>query len=303
MSMLVVGIDGGQTSTVALIADERGRVLGRGTAEPADEAGTHAGATRLRDALAVALAAARSNASLSPQTEFAAIVAGVSGYEGRVRGEEPGLPTPRFILMHDAPIAHAGALDGGAGAIVIAGTGSVVYARDDSGASQTLGGWGFLFGDEGSAFRIACDALAVLLRAQDQADASFDEEMRAALEFFEADALDEIAHAFYSTALTRERLAAFAPVALRFARFRRLAERGVDRLAALAGRALTSMNLTTAALCGGVFDDAGLRERARSAVRSIVPNANVTRAKYEPAAGALLLAYRELGLVPPRLAP
>ena len=62
--------------------------------------------------------------------------------------------------MHDTPIAHAGALEGRSGVVVIAGTGSVVYGRNDEGWSCTLGGWGFLFGDEGSAFAIARDSLA-----------------------------------------------------------------------------------------------------------------------------------------------
>lgn len=298
MSLLVAGIDGGQTSTLALIADERGRVLARGSAGPADEAGRLGSTTRLRDALSAALAQACRGASLPATTEFAAIVAGVSGYEGRVYGEKPEMPTPRFILLHDAPIAHAGALGGAPGAVVIAGTGSVIYARDKTGASRTLGGWGFLFGDEGSAFRIACDSLALLMRAQDAGDDSFDDEMRSVREFFALDSLREIARAFYSGERTRERLAAFAPVALRFSRFRHLAERGVDQLAALAGRTMKAMELPTVALCGGVFEDSGLRERVRSGVLAVVPDAEVTSAKYEPAAGALLLAYRELGLAP-----
>ena len=89
---------------------------------------------------------------LPSESNFAAIVAGVSGYEGRVYGAPPEMPTRHFTLMHDAPVAHAGALAGMPGVVVIAGTGSVVYARDENGRSQTLGGWGFLFGDEGSAF-------------------------------------------------------------------------------------------------------------------------------------------------------
>ncbi len=99
--------------------------------------------------------------------------------------------------MHDTPIAHAGALGGRSGVIVIAGTGSVVYSRNDEGRSCTLGGWGFLFGDEGSAFAIARDALAILMRAQDDGDASFVEQTRAACEFFAVPSLRALVHAFY----------------------------------------------------------------------------------------------------------
>jgi N-acetylglucosamine kinase-like BadF-type ATPase len=198
--------------------------------------------------------------------------------------------------MHDAPVAHAGALGGRPGVVVIAGTGSVVYARDENGLSQTLGGWGFLFGDEGSAFSIARDALALVMAAQDDGDSSLREEMRAACDFFAKDSLHHVARAFYAGELTRERLAAFTPAAIRFARFRKIAEEGADRLAALAHRVLAAMKEPRAALAGGLFADAGFYERVRGGILAAIPGAEVGRAKYEPAAGALLLAYRELGL-------
>jgi N-acetylglucosamine kinase-like BadF-type ATPase len=59
---LVAGIDGGQSSTIAVIGDERGRILARGAAGPSDEVGATADSTRLRDALAAALADARRRA-------------------------------------------------------------------------------------------------------------------------------------------------------------------------------------------------------------------------------------------------
>ena len=301
MSTLVAGIDGGQSSTVALIADERGQVLSRGTSGPADEVGADSNSMRLRDALREALADACRRAGIPVGSDFAAIVAGVSGYEGRVYGARPEMPTQRFTLMHDAPVAHAGALAGGPGVVVIAGTGSIVYACDEDGLSQTLGGWGFLFGDEGSAFSIARDALALVMAAQDDDDRSLRDEAHAARDFFGMGSLRQVGRAVYSGELTRARLAAFTPVAIRFARFRKIADEGADRLAALARRALAAMKEPRAALTGGLFADAEFYERVRGGILAAIPRAKVGRAKYEPAAGALLLAYRELGLPVPEL--
>ncbi|MFY9737709.1 MAG: BadF/BadG/BcrA/BcrD ATPase family protein, partial [Candidatus Cybelea sp.] len=263
MSTLVAGIDGGQSSTVALIADELGQVLSRGTSGPADEVGADSSSTRLRDALREALADACRRGGLPSESNFAAIVAGVSGYEGRVYGAPPEMPTRHFTLMHDAPVAHAGALAGMPGVVVIAGTGSVVYARDENGRSQTLGGWGFLFGDEGSAFAIARAALALVMAAEDDGDRSLREEARAACDFFAMDSLRHLARAFYAGELTRARLAAFTPVAIRFGRFRRIAEEEADRLATLAHRVLAATKEPRAALTGGLFADAGFYERVR----------------------------------------
>jgi N-acetylglucosamine kinase-like BadF-type ATPase len=184
---------------------------------------------------------------------------------------------------------------------VIAGTGSVVYAFDEDGLSQTLGGWGFLFGDEGSAFSIARDALALVMAAEDDDDRSLREEAQAARDFFAMGSLRQVGRAVYSGELTRARLAAFTPVAIRFARFRKIADEGADRLAALARRVLAAMQEPRAALTGGLFADADFYERVRGGVLAAIPSAQVGPAKYEPAAGALLLAYRELALPVPEL--
>lgn len=293
--MLVAGIDGGQSSTVAVIGDERGRILGRGTGGPADEIGANETSTRLRDALQTALADACRNAGLPAESRFAAIVAGISGYDGRVYGRAPELPSPRVQLVHDTPIAHAGALGGRAGVVAIAGTGSVVHARHEDGSSRTLGGWGFLFGDEGSAFRIASDALAMLMRAHDDGARALEAETQAACDFFGKKSLRRLVHAFYKGEVTRDRLAAFAPVALRFDAFRSLANRGADRLAELTRAAIASGAPPRVALVGGVLRDAGFRDRLCAGILQAVPTAEIVEARYEPVYGALLLAYRELG--------
>jgi N-acetylglucosamine kinase-like BadF-type ATPase len=300
---LVAGIDGGQSSTVAAIGDERGRVLGRGAAGPADEIGAGPESTRLFDALRGALDDARRNAGLPDGARFDAIVAGVSGYDGRVYGRTLALPSQRVLLMHDTPIAHAGALGGRPGVVAIGGTGSVVYGRAESGSSSTLGGWGFLFGDEGSAFRIATDALATLMRAYDDGDESLAGEREAACDFFGARSLRALAHAFYKGEIARARLASFAPEAMHFDAFRALAYRGADRIVELVRKAVEGGAPPRVALVGGCFADAGFRDRVAAGVLASVPGAEIVRPRYDPAAGALLLAYREVGSGVTELSP
>jgi glucosamine kinase len=296
MSVYVAGIDGGQSSTTAVIGDRNGCVVGRGRAGAADEIGAGTDSTRLSDALCDALSDARSNAELPGDLQFAAIVAGVSGYEGHLRGRAPALPAKRFVLEHDAPVAHAGALAGEPGIVVIAGTGSAVYA---TGGSQpwTGGGWGYLFGDEGSAFWMAREALAALMRRDDE-HSPVGEEVRAAYDFFGLPSLRRIARGFYLADVSRERLAAFAPIALRFPSFREIADRGADRLAAVVRSALEAGAAPTVAFSGGMFADARFAQRLAAGIGEAFPAARIIAAKYEPSVGALLLAYREAGLGP-----
>jgi hypothetical protein len=140
-----------------------------------------------------------------------------------------------------------------------------------------------------------------VMAAEDDGDRSLREEAHAACDFFAMGSLRQVARAVYSGEVTRERLAAFTPVAIRFGRFRKIAEEGADRLAVLAHRLMVAMNEPRAALAGGLFADADFCERVRGGILAAIPSAQVGRAKYEPAAGALLLAYRELGLPMPKL--
>jgi glucosamine kinase len=296
VSAYVAGIDGGQSSTVAVIGDQNGKIVGRGRAGAADEIGAGPDSSRLRDALRDALSAAREHAGLPRDAAFAAIVAGVSGYEGRVYGKAPELPTAREVLVHDAPIAHAGALAGKAGVVVIAGTGSTVYATGGP-ETWTGGGWGYLFGDEGSAFWVAREVLAALMRRDDAGEPA-SKEARAACDFFGLPSLRSIARGFYAGEVTRERLAAFAPAALAFPAFRDVADRGADRLAALVRLALEAGASPAVAFSGGMFADARFGERLAAGIREAFPAVAVVAPKYDPSVGALMLAYLEAGLGP-----
>ncbi len=71
------------------------------------------------------------------------------------------------VINSDLVIAHAGALAGQPGVIAVAGTGSAILGVGVNGARVKIGGWGPVYGDEGSAFRIAQSALTAAARAYD----------------------------------------------------------------------------------------------------------------------------------------
>lgn len=272
------GIDGGQSSTTAVVGDGDGRVLGRGTAGPADEVGCDARSTRLKDALEGALAAALDDAKLPRDARFEAIVAGISGYAGTTVGVAPAFDAARVRLMHDAPIAHAGALGGKPGVIVIAGTGSVVYGVAKDGRAVTVGGLGYVFGDEGSAFGIA-------RRAIHEADANGSLRRNVARFFGEASALD-LARAVYAGRVSRERVAAFAAhlLAVPDADVERIVDAEAGALAAQIARAKAMVGASgRVAAIGGMTRNAYYMKRLGRLVDLVAP-------LDEPAIGALALA-------------
>lgn len=276
---LFAGIDGGQSGTSAVIGDADS-VLARGVAGPADELGAGASSTRLRDALENALADALRTAGLPRDTRFDAIVAGISGYEGTLAGEPPQLHAERVVLMHDAPIAHAGAFAGEDGVVVIAGTGSVGYARTRDGRTRTTGGWGYLFGDEGSAFWIA--------RMYVERAIAGDEDDARVLQYFGVANMRELVRAFYAGAITRDRFAAFAHEALESPAIAGSAARS---LAALA-RASVIEEPCAVAFTGGLMRNAAFKTRVYEAARAVLPRCMVAEPLADPAEGALMLARR-----------
>jgi N-acetylglucosamine kinase-like BadF-type ATPase len=298
---LFAGIDGGQSSTTAVIGDETGRVLARGSAVAADEVGQGADSTRLRDALEAALADARDRAGLPTKACFTQVVAGISGYEGRVYGKAPEFLAECVTLMHDAPIAHAGALGGDPGVLVIAGTGSVGYGLNERGETCTIGGWGYLFGDQGSAFALVRDAASEAMR---DTDAACENHLCAGmLAYFGQPSLRALSRAFYAGDISRERLAGFAVGIIG------AAESGDERAAAhcrSSAQALVALASATAArlamqeprvaFVGGLLRSSLMAGEIEAQLARRFPAARRVEPRYDPAAGALLLAYKAEGV-------
>lgn len=72
-----------------------------------------------------------------------------------------------IIIVTDAAIALEGAFDGNPGCMIIAGTGSIVFAKVRSGEIIRVGGFGKVIGDEGSGYSIGRKAINVLSRMLD----------------------------------------------------------------------------------------------------------------------------------------
>lgn len=77
------------------------------------------------------------------------------------------LQAQRITMTSDAVIAHAGALNGQPGVVLIAGTGVVALAIDANGALRTADGWGPWLGDEGGGTWIGAAGLRAALRGHD----------------------------------------------------------------------------------------------------------------------------------------
>ena len=167
MARFAVGVDGGQSSTLAVVVDAAGRVLGAGKAGPSNHITEPGGPERCRRAVADSVAAAVKAAGLT-LGDVAYVMCGMTGaFPATREAVARALPDTSHDMVHDSVTAFHGATGGRAGAIVIGGTGSVGYGEDGAGNSLRLGGWGYLMGDEGSAYWIALQAVRGIAAAYD----------------------------------------------------------------------------------------------------------------------------------------
>ncbi|MDG3007548.1 N-acetylglucosamine kinase [Paludisphaera mucosa] len=218
--VLFLGVDGGGTSTVALIGLDDGRVVGRGEAGPsnAKAVGTAAARTALEEAIAGAFAAA----GLWPRAVAVACL-GVAGFD---RPEDKALLgewsvagnwADRLVLVNDGDLVVAAGTPEAWGVGVIAGTGSIAVARAADGRKARAGGWGATFGDEGSAFAVAVAALRLVARRLDGRDPrppELDPLTEAICKALRIDGPGKIVSAVYAPGMDRTRIAALTPAVI-----------------------------------------------------------------------------------------
>ncbi|MBP2340443.1 N-acetylglucosamine kinase-like BadF-type ATPase [Saccharothrix coeruleofusca] len=296
---LVVGLDAGGTSTRALVLDLTGRAVGVGRAgggnpnsHPPERAAAHVGQA-LREALA--------------GLDAGGVRAGVLGMAGSSKLTDPlvaelyerawsdaGLRCPLRVVT-DCEAAFATASASPDGTALVAGTGSIAARIEGRRLVRTAGGYGWLLGDEGSAFWLGREAV------------------RAALRALEAGELDGLAEAVLAlagvapgpaawkrliTAVNAEppiHLARFAPLVTAHAAepvAGGIVRRAARVLADLAMAARTPAETTPIVLVGSLVGAPSLGERLRAelAVRTDGP----VLVASEGAAGAAWLAAVEL---------
>lgn len=305
MSEYFLGVDGGQSSTCALIGDRSGRVLGSGHSGPSNHVGAAEGRAKFTNAIRDCLAAACAASGLDPaNTRFASACLGFSGGPADKRTIlEEILASERSIVTHDALIALSGATAGEPGLIVIAGTGSIAFGRDASAETARAGGWGFIFGDEGSAFYIARQGLRAALRFEEGWGPPTS--LRPLLmDATGARNINELLHRFYTPEFPRPRIAAFAKLIDEAAlnndlTAREILNEAAQQLATIAAAVRDQLfdegEPARVAYIGGVFRSRTVLERFRTLVSMEAGN-NVAPPIYGPAAGALLEAYRAAGI-------
>ncbi|WP_123040699.1 N-acetylglucosamine kinase [Cohnella candidum] len=299
----VAGLDGGGTKTAVKVADEQGNVvheltLGSLNYNGQDEETIRRTIRNVFENIAGAIgglercahvcigAAGISNPTVASRLETSVRAC---GYEGAL------------TITGDHETALVGALDGGFGMILIAGTGSICHGRNAAGETHRTGGFGYLIDDEGSGYSIGRDLLSALVRAGDGRipPTPITELVYAQLGM---DKVRQVIGFVYDPKTGKKEIAALAPLLTEACKMGDAAALGIARknaasLAELVAPAAERLSLQRGnlAIAGSVLlGNPYVQSAFLEALSNLYPEMNVFPAKKDAAGGAVLMALERL---------
>lgn len=308
---LLLAIDGGQTSTKALVARLDGTVIGAGRGSASDHFHIEGGIEKNRRAIHGAIEAALADAGVVA-ADVASIALGLTGCPPEGEPRKPvydivnEIVRPEQIWIGADYITNlTGASAGGPGVVLVAGGGAISYGITADGREALAGGFGYLLGDEGSAFKIGVAAIRAASRAFDKRGEPTTLE-QTVCDYFDIANIRQITRIVYKAGFQRDRISLLTPLVARAAeggdRVAReiLWEAGVsiaEMAVGVARQLFTPEEWVDIYYTGGVFNIGDIIFSALHGVfTEEIENWRLLDPRFQPAVGGLILAARNLGI-------
>ncbi|MEH2189586.1 MAG: N-acetylglucosamine kinase [Nostoc sp.] len=222
----VLGIDGGGSKTVCVLMDDSCQVLGRGEADPSNyqsigiEATLQSIQSAIHNAVEVTI--------IKNTVNIEAICLGLAGVgraadievvKGLVQELQNNKSLPiiwvlqpaNIVICNDALIALVGGIGQPVGIVVASGTGSIVFGRNHQGHTKRVGGWGYILGDEGSAYKIAVSGMNAALKYYDGREISTSL-LEAFKQHLDLESIEDLIELIYRREWGVKQIAALAPI-------------------------------------------------------------------------------------------
>ena len=295
--MYRIGVDGGGTTTRAVVIDGKLRALGRGESGPGNfySAGIEAAVANIVAAIRAALESA--DLSESEVAGWGLGLAGACSDDDKTWQRVALLPhagNAQVVVDEDAAAAQAGAFEGGPGAICIAGTGANCFGINANGERRGADGVGPLLGDRGSGYWCGEQALRAACAGADGSappTALYDAVLR------ELGAVNaaQLISIVYAPDFKKDRIAALFPTIMQTAASgdavaQEILERAGQELAKTALAVLRPLQLNRVAPVGGILSrETPVRAAYEAALRDAIPNIEIAEPLHDAAIGAALL--------------
>jgi N-acetylglucosamine kinase-like BadF-type ATPase len=310
MDSFILGVDGGQTSIKMMVTNLKGEIIWQTKAATASSGQVDNTILNIGDRLSSALKQIQTSTGMQEQ-EYEIAVLGMSGAEigspfisEFQRAAESSIHARRHIVVHDVLTNLLGASAGKPGVVVIAGGGAIAYGLTDDGHTWASNGWGYVVGDEGSAFSIGRTAINAVFKALD-GRGSATRLSEYVFTHFHVSTAVELKYAIFQGIIHFDEIAGLAPLIARAATesddiaLSILKQAGVD----LANSAVAVVHALYEGSdpvdvypTGGLFNESKFFLPAfRDALVSQCPTTSIHKPIFEPVVGAILLGFKELG--------
>lgn len=308
---LLLAIDGGQTSTKALVAQLDGTVIGSGRGSASDHFHIEGGIEKNRKAIHGATNAALADAGATAD-QIASVALGLTGCPPEGEPRRPVYEIVNEIVRPEQTWIGAdyitnltGASAGGPGVVLVAGGGAISYGVTADGREALAGGFGFLLGDEGSAFKIGVAAIRAASRAEDRrGEPTVLEQI--VRDYFEIPQVRQLPRIVYKAGFQRDRISLLTPLVAEAADN---GDRVASKIISDAGRSIAEMALGIARqlfqpdeqldvyYTGGVFNVGNILFSAiHGELTEGWDNWALLEPRFPPAVGGLILAARGLAI-------
>lgn len=306
---IIVGLDGGATSTKCVIADMEGHILARGIGGPSNQGYGEERKKKLRKALSESLKPALNSLEGQPYTRsFCLGMTGLNVGEmyNLIKDTALELLNPKKIkILGDMQIAFRGASLGQPGIIIYAGTGTNCYGEDENGNIANVSGWGYIIDDEGAGYDIGRRALRALFREYDGRGRTT-LLTKKILNYFSCDSPVKLCQKIYSyTGMSRSEIGNLAPL------ITEAVAEGDDTAKQILNRASKELALCVTTLvkrlvfknklriypCGGVFKTGHfILDPFKEEISKEIKNFSINTPSFNPDIGALFIAAEEINI-------
>ena len=297
--MYYCGWDGGGTMTSVCIIDENNNIISQATFGPININGSSS------DIIIQTINDCINFMSQVPGglDSCAGLVIGAAGINNTllvdiinktIRGSAYSGP---YKLVGDQEIALYGAVSS-PGCILIAGTGSVCYGKDENGTPFQCGGYGYLIDDRGSGYAIGLDILTAIVHSFDGRGPKTILRKMVFSKLNLEDNIDALITWTYSPTTDKHQIASLAPLLSTAAEQNdavaiNLSKKTASDLAELVITAWKKANMLTGeiALIGSITNyHPVIKKELIKILKNNIPEAIVVSPKGEPCYGAALLA-------------
>ncbi len=297
-----IGIDGGGTKTRLRMIDEQDNILHEavgGGSNPYTVSPAEAEAL-LKSMIAAAFAAMPTGATFGGACMGAAGADTDEDYAFFTRVLKEATDSERILAVNDGYASMYATLGAQAGVVIASGTGSICWGKSEAGDVCRVGGWGYLFSDEGSGYSMVRDALETVCRTIDgrasQGALLLEELMRD----FGVNTYEELISEIYRSP-SPQSVAAYFPLVCKAAKENDplavdVIDRGMEQLVELvaaAARQIGMYPVFTVGMTGSILTKVAVtRELFMKKLTERFPKCTILEERAENVDGALYLAKR-----------